>query len=81
MNDPVFVDQNPNPFTFLARYQMYLGGLLVLAGIIIAVFPQVLVALIAGTIILAGLGLIGSGWRMRKLQHRNPTVSRIDIID
>jgi urea transporter len=55
-----------------AKYQMTLGGLLVLFGIAIVVFPAILVALVASAIILAGVSLIAAGWR------RGRAVQRLD---
>jgi uncharacterized membrane protein YqjE len=71
----------PGPFNMLSGLMMTLGGLFVAAGILIVLFPAILVALVAGCIVVAGLGLIGSGWRMRKLQQDSTTFTRIEVID
>ncbi len=71
----------PGPFNMLSGLLMTLGGLFVLAGILIVLFPAILVALVAGCIVVAGLGLIGSGWRMRKLQQDSIAFTRMEVID
>ncbi len=79
-----FVEQQgttPGPANLLSGLMMTLGGLFVAAGILIVLFPAILVALVAGCIVVAGLGLIGSGWRMRKLQQDSTTFARIEVID
>ena len=49
----------------LGKARMGIGLVLLLAGVLIAVFPQILVILLASLIISAGLGTFLSGWRMR----------------
>lgn len=60
-----------------------LGAMFVLAGVLIAIYPQILVALISGTIVLAGLSLIGAGLTARRAQRvtRPPIVADYEIID
>jgi uncharacterized membrane protein HdeD (DUF308 family) len=61
-----------------ARYQMFFGILLVLAGVIIVLYPPILAITVAAVIILAGLSMIASGWQMRRAyRHRPP--NRFDI--
>lgn len=54
----------------LWRFQMTLGVMVLLAGILIAVFPQILVAIVAATTMLVGASLMVSGWRLRQFSHR-----------
>ena len=54
----------------LWKCQILLGMLVVLAGVLIAVFPQILVALVAVGTMIAGAALIVSAWRLRRLRHR-----------
>lgn len=49
---------------FLGKARMAIGLVLLLAGVLIAVFPQILVLLLASLVISAGLGTFVSGWRM-----------------
>jgi hypothetical protein len=42
------------------------GLLLILFGLLLFVFPQLLQLLVAGVFVLAGLSLVGAGWRMRR---------------
>jgi len=50
---------------FLAKARMAVGVVLLAAGVLIAVYPQILVILLASLVISAGLGSFISGWRMR----------------
>jgi len=54
----------------LWRYQLIFGILLVLAGIVIVLVPEVLVALVAGLVMLAGMSLIASALRARAFEQR-----------
>lgn len=68
------------PGEFLWRFELLCGVLLVVSGILIAAFPEILVALISTLIILAGLTLIGSAWRIRRsFRVRRP--GEYDILD
>ena len=58
-----------------------LGVRLVLSGILIAIFPQILIALVAAAVVMAGAGLIGSAWRLRRLEQRSRGFSVIDTIE
>jgi len=49
---------------FLAKMRMAIGLALLSAGVLIAVFPQILVILLAAIVISTGLGTFLSGWRM-----------------
>ncbi len=64
----------------LWRFEVLVGILLVLAGVLIAVFPAILVALISGTVILSGLALMVAGWRSRQLMRYGRT-GQYDVID
>ena len=48
---------------------MITGLFFVLAGILIAVYPQILVMMIAGFFILFGLGIMITSWQFRRF-HR-----------
>ena len=49
---------------FLAKMRMAIGLAILLTGVLIAVFPQILVILLASLVISTGLGTFLSGWRM-----------------
>lgn len=70
-----------SPSGTMWRFEVAAGILLVGAGVLIAVYPQILVALIAATFILCGLSLIGAGWRMRRgvLPHNATEYEVIDV--
>ncbi|MBN1347741.1 MAG: hypothetical protein JXQ73_33960 [Phycisphaerae bacterium] len=51
------------------KFQMMLGVVLVLMGVMIALFPQILVALVATAVCMVGAGLMASAWRMRSVQQ------------
>jgi len=65
-------------FDFLWKSQVLMGLLLVFIGIAIAVFPAILVGLVAAGLILAGASLIGGGWRLHRLWRHNKGVADID---
>jgi hypothetical protein len=69
-----------SPEGFLWHLEVVVGLILVMAGILIAVFPAILVALISTLIILGGVALIGAGLRMRRLLRYQRNTGR-DIID
>lgn len=50
------------------------GGLLIVVGIMLFVFPRLLQYFVASVFVLAGVGLLGFAWRMR----RQVTYRRID---
>lgn len=60
----------PAGFGLWWRYQTLLGVLLVLAGVIIVIYPPILAITVAAVIILAGLSMIASGWQMRRAYRR-----------
>lgn len=68
-------------YDFWWKSQMLLGGLLVLLGIIIVLFPAFLAMLVAGGIILVGASLIGSAWRIRRLQKRSRDVYEMESFE
>ncbi len=49
---------------------MITGLLFILIGILIAIYPQILVIMIAGFFILSGLGIIAMSWQFRRLHHK-----------
>jgi Flp pilus assembly protein TadB len=60
-------------------YYLLLGLLLILWGVAIVVWPQLLVAFVAALFILAGGTVLGLAWRVRRLQRRYQTFKR-DLI-
>lgn len=50
----------------MARLKMAAGAALVAAGVLVALFPQILVILLSALIVSAGVGTLVSGWRMRR---------------
>ncbi|GAF73541.1 unnamed protein product [marine sediment metagenome] len=52
------------------RYQTVLGALLVLAGVIIVVYPAILAFIVAAVVILTGVSMMASGWQMRRFYRR-----------
>lgn len=77
MNDYTVYTVGSHGSGLMWRAQMSLGLLLLVFGILVAIFPEILVALIATAFCMIGLGLIGSAWRLRHTQ-RNPVYRRID---
>jgi len=68
-------------FGVLWKYQLMLGVLLVLSGVLITIFPEILIALVAAAVIMAGVGLIGSAWWLRRLEQRSRGLSVIDTLE
>lgn len=54
----------------LGKARMAIGMTLLLAGVLIAVFPEILVILLAALVISAGLGTFLSGWRLNSRSKR-----------
>ncbi len=62
--EQVYINQSA-PSSLLWRGVFGLGVFFVLAGFTILVFPEILVALVSGLVMMVGVGLIGAGIRMR----------------
>jgi hypothetical protein len=67
------------PYRNLWAAPFWFGVMLVLAGILVLVYPAILVAIVAAVIMSAGVGLMGLGWRMRKLERHDSGVTRVDV--
>jgi len=50
---------------------MITGICFVLLGIAIVVYPQILIGLISGFLVLFGLGMMAAGWQFRKLKKQS----------
>ena len=50
---------------------MLTGFIIVVIGIAILFYPQILVALISGMLILFGLGMMAAGWQFRRLRKQS----------
>ena len=68
-------------FDILWKSQMFMGAILLLIGIAIFVFPAILALLVAIGIIMAGISMIASAWRLRRLQRQNHGVSSTDMFE
>ncbi|HUT40110.1 MAG TPA: hypothetical protein VM011_02110 [Gammaproteobacteria bacterium] len=55
---------------------MSAGIILILAGILLVLFPPLLAIIVATVLIMAGASLVAIAWYERKLQrhYRNPTI-------
>jgi len=67
MQNHEYVTVGAQAAAFLGKLRMAIGVALLGAGILIAIFPQILVILLASIVISAGLGTFLSGWRMQRL--------------
>lgn len=76
-----FFDCQSGEFGFLWKYQMLLGAVLVMLGILIAAFPEILVVLVAASVIMVGAALIGSAWRLRRLGQRSHGFSLMETYE
>ena len=71
MQNTEFETMTAHVTDFLAKMRIAIGLALLAAGVLIAIFPQILVILLATIVISTGLGTILSGWRM--LGRARPT--------
>jgi uncharacterized membrane protein YqjE len=49
---------------------MLTGFSFVIFGLLILLYPQILVAMVAGLLILFGLGMMAAAWQFRRLRKR-----------
>lgn len=76
----VFVEQSSG-FELLWKLQMTVGVLLLLFGVLIVIFPDIVAYLVAAAIIATGLGLVGSAWRLRQLERRVRDAAYVEILE
>ena len=50
---------------------MITGLIFVLLGVMILIYPQVLIAMIAGVFILLGVGIMAVSWQFRRLRRHS----------
>jgi uncharacterized membrane protein YqjE len=50
---------------------MITGLMIVIVGVLILFYPQILVAMVAGTFILFGLGMMAAAWQFRRLKTQS----------
>ena len=50
---------------------MITGLFFVILGFLIYQYPQILVAMISGFLVLFGLGMMAAGWQFRRMQKRS----------
>jgi hypothetical protein len=81
MNARDYFTWQSDEFGFFWKYQLLLGTLLILSGILIVAFPEILVAMAAAVVILLGAGLIGSALRWRRLERRTRGMSGLETIE
>ncbi len=82
--DRVASDPEKNPVVRLSRdlrdaSRLYLaqGAALILVGLLILVFPELLSVLVAVYLVLAGLATLIVGWRLRKARRAFDELGRI----
>ena len=66
MHTREFVAVGGRAVDLMARLKMAAGAALIAAGVLVALFPQLLVMLLSALIVAAGVGTLVSGWRMRR---------------
>jgi len=66
---------------FLWKYQLLLGILLVLTGVCVVLFPGLLEIMVATAVVLAGISVIGSALRFRRLHRRHRDFSLIETFE
>ena len=50
---------------------MLTGVFIVVLGVLILLYPHILVVMIAGTLIFFGLGMMAASWQFRRLRRRS----------
>ena len=50
---------------------MITGLCVVLAGIVVLFYPQILVIMLSSLLILFGLGMMATSWQFRRLRHQS----------
>ena len=50
---------------------MITGLFFVLSGVVIFFYPQILVAMVSGLLILFGLGMMATAWQFRRLKRHS----------
>jgi Flp pilus assembly protein TadB len=66
MQSREFADVARGAVDLMAKVRMAVGVALIAAGVLVAVYPQILVILLSSLIVAAGLGTLASGWRIRR---------------
>lgn len=61
-----FVALGAQAADLMARARIAIGVMLIAAGVLVAVFPEILVLLVASLIVSAGMGTLVSGWRAHR---------------
>jgi uncharacterized membrane protein YqjE len=50
---------------------MVTGLIIVFIGLLILIYPQILVAMFSGLLILFGLGMMAASWQFRRIKRRS----------
>ena len=75
------LSEQSGEFDLLWKIQMAVGTMLVLFGLMIVLFPAILAYLVAAAVIATGAGLVGSAWRLRRLEKRMREVAYVEVIE
>lgn len=65
----------------LWKSQLVLGVLLIVIGLLIVLLPRLLEVMVATAVVLAGLSVIGSALRFRRLHRRHRDFSLIETFE
>jgi uncharacterized membrane protein YqjE len=49
---------------------MFTGLFFVLLGVLVLLVPQLLQAMVAGMLIMFGIGIMATGWQLRRMRRR-----------
>ena len=55
---------------------MAVGLFFIIAGILVAIFPQILVIMISSTLVVAGVGIFAISWRLSRLRRMGAAPSQ-----
>ena len=50
---------------------MLIGFCVVLLGVLVLLYPQILVAMLSGLLIMVGLGIMAASWQFRRLRKQS----------
>jgi membrane protein implicated in regulation of membrane protease activity len=76
-----YLEQKISEFDFLAKYQLAAGVFLLGFGLVVLLFPAVLVGIVAAALMAAGISLIAAARHRRRADRCDVAYTRIDFVD
>lgn len=69
-----------SPLDVWSKAQIAFGVVLILMAVAIVLVPEILVAMVAAAVFLAGAGMIASGWRARRMARRVMQDGEVQVV-